>query len=854
MILDGNHKMLLSLCLQQTLIHPVRKFIKANESIARLKLCVKFLRDCERAGVFPNSIMSMKAPQMKSSDTINVNFDSCLKFTNFLRRKTLKFYIKCAREQLSEWYNRLFESRRELTQHRHLPLDVTTIGKRAFVCSTKFHNRRLNEKLNHLIRKQNPRNNMSNNKPDIPNKEHLVTDLTNTLSFEEKQLLSKGPKFALAPKIDKKLIDNTMTNFDHTAYQYRWSLNHSTTTNSFMSFPSSRELVAPPPNEEITAKLVRAKIQIAQVLTKASQNSIKFSNLTPEERKCLNTLKKKTNLILMPSDKGGEFCAMTTEMYASAVTKHLENRTTYRVMHNISAETVESRINECWKRICRERKVNNRAKTSFTTNGSELPKFRVLLKTHKEDPIASVRPIVGDKNGPSAKISWLLLRLTDYLVKEAAAHLEDSYELMRKISTLDDFSTWQGGYPFSLDVCQLYTSIPAPSAIEILHQKLCDQRFGYFGLKPEDVRELFYIVTGNTFFSYNQKVYKQVKGLPMGNRISGLLATLYMDRIEKSVLSSNTDVLLYARYVDDIFMITFSEQEAKQIFEKFNNADNNIKFEMELPKDSLNYEKCLCLLDFEVRISRLDGKKTFNFYKKSARKDIFVHYNSAIPNKQKKNIIENECRRIVSRCSYEEDAKSHLSNFKNTLINMAYPNSYIKDKNIEYYKHSKIPKSQRSKLFFRIPFITEKINKEIKKILSSEGLPFCLAQKTKTMTQELQKKDFLKSKCNKKNCRLHNEMCMKKKCVYNISCEKCKEFYIGSTERRFHHRHEEHHKDADSAVHEHQAKCHGKFSCKILDFAENKTLLRLKEGSWQRKLKPSLNKKDEIGLLNSFII
>ena len=70
MILDGNHKMLLSLCLQQTLIHPVRKFIKANESIARLKLCVKFLRDCERAGVFPNSIMSMKAPQMKSSDTI----------------------------------------------------------------------------------------------------------------------------------------------------------------------------------------------------------------------------------------------------------------------------------------------------------------------------------------------------------------------------------------------------------------------------------------------------------------------------------------------------------------------------------------------------------------------------------------------------------------------------------------------------------------------------------------------------------------------------------------------------------------------------------------------------------------
>ena len=100
-----------------------------------------------------------------------------------------------------------------------------------------------------------------------------------------------------------------------------------------------------------------------------------------------------------------------------------------------------------------------------------------------------------------------------------------------------------------------------------------------------------------------------MSGLPMGSRISGLLANIYVDHIEHSLISS-LPIAMYKRYVDDIFIITDNEETADSIFNKFNECNEYVKFEIEKPSNN-----SLSLLDFCVTIA--EGRARISFYQKN---------------------------------------------------------------------------------------------------------------------------------------------------------------------------------------------------------------------------------------------
>lgn len=106
----------------------------------------------------------------------------------------------------------------------------------------------------------------------------------------------------------------------------------------------------------------------------------------------------------------------------------------------------------------------------------------------------------------------------------------------------------------------------------------------------------------------------------MGNSISGILATVFMSAIEERTLSA-LNIGLCNRYVDDIFCLTTSEEEAKAILHPMNIQNENIKFEIELPQDGT-----LSLLDFSVAYQ--SNIPSLKFYKKPAKKPIFMHFQS----------------------------------------------------------------------------------------------------------------------------------------------------------------------------------------------------------------------------------
>ena len=89
----------------------------------------------------------------------------------------------------------------------------------------------------------------------------------------------------------------------------------------------------------------------------------------------------------------------------------------------------------------------------------------------------------------------------------------------------------------------------------------------------------------------------------------------------------------YKRYVDEIHLQTTNEETADHFHKIINNVHPNLKFEIEKPQTTPNGQS-LSLLDFKVTISQ-DGNSSFEFYKKPAKKPLFVHYQSAMPTKSK---------------------------------------------------------------------------------------------------------------------------------------------------------------------------------------------------------------------------
>ena len=131
----------------------------------------------------------------------------------------------------------------------------------------------------------------------------------------------------------------------------------------------------------------------------------------------------------------------------------------------------------------------------------------------------------------------------------------------------------------------------------------------------------------------------------------------------------------YKRYVDDIYLQTSNEETADHFHHIINNVHPNLKFEIEKPKTTPS-GLSLSLLDFKVTISK-EGDSSFEFYKKPAKKPLFVHHQSAIPTKSKLNFIRNDRKRIEDRCSSNTSGKQHLNTFDDILRLNGYPESSI---------------------------------------------------------------------------------------------------------------------------------------------------------------------------------
>jgi len=86
------------------------------------------------------------------------------------------------------------------------------------------------------------------------------------------------------------------------------------------------------------------------------------------------------------------------------------------------------------------------------------------------------------------------------------------------------------------------------------------------------------------YFQYNNLYFKPQKGIIMGSPLSGTLAELYLQKIEKDHVKlwlDSKEISYYKRYINDIIIIYNTDRiNEERILQAINNIDKNLTFKL----------------------------------------------------------------------------------------------------------------------------------------------------------------------------------------------------------------------------------------------------------------------------------
>ena len=478
---------------------------------------------------------------------------------------------------------------------------------------------------------------------------------------------------------------------------------------------------------------------------------------------------------IMKSDKGNTVVVMNTEDYKSKMYQLLEDENTYEMINrNFNVSTWQHNFNSSLKEIIHhvDKKVYD---YSVSPKLPVIPYFYGLPKIHKVG--VPMRPIVASLRAPARNLSlWLTKTLSPFIGLVSQSHLKHSLDF------LDTFKEVNSNFNniVSFDVVSLFTNVPLDKVLDFIRAKGEEEIYN-FPIPVGKICELVKLCVSDTFFCFDDNIYKQTFGVAMGSSLSPVLANIYMEFFETSLLPNinivGVKLILWKRYVDDTFALleTNDEESLDRFLESLNSQEDSIKFTLEKSQND-----CIPFLDVYV-VKTNNGFET-KVFRKSTHTNSYIHYFSGHSNDIKRGVIVGLFLRAFRLCS-PQYLDNELDSIKNSFLDLAYPQWFIdlalsKARNIYFSSNDNCSNWNKDGL----KVITLPYNQRLKEITSM------LDDKVHKFVFQY-KNTIKKCICNNQFGRRNNEI---EKGVYVINCNDCNLAYVGETGRQFKTRLEEH--------------------------------------------------------------
>ena len=240
--------------------------------------------------------------------------------------------------------------------------------------------------------------------------------------------------------------------------------------------------------------------------------------------------------------------------------------------------------------------------------GVSSPKFYGLPKIHKKN--IPLRLIVSSTGSVTYGVAKELAEIIKPLVGTSKHHVNNTKESADEIRKT---KLEEGECITSYDVTAVSTSVPVPSALEIIKNRLeQDTDLPNRSIMTADnIIELLGFCLNNTYFLFQDVFYEQTKGAAMGSPLSPIVANIFMEAFENRTISTALHPpRIWKRYVDDTFVIQHHSHK-EEFLRHINTVDPSIQFTVEESKD----DGSILFMDTIVT-PETDGTFTIGLYRK----------------------------------------------------------------------------------------------------------------------------------------------------------------------------------------------------------------------------------------------
>jgi len=543
------------------------------------------------------------------------------------------------------------------------------------------------------------------------------------------------------------------------------------------------------------------------------------------------------NIIFTRADKGNITVAMDEIFYFNKVEELLSDVSTYTVVKRNPIKSIENNLNNVLKKWLQNDYISKQQYFKLRSSDSILPKAYGLPKVHKKN--TPFRIIVSSMNTALYSLASFLQDIISDSLKKTNSHIANSFELYNSLSGK---IVQDSDILISLDVTSLFTNVPLDLAMDSI-----SERWSYIQRNTKISKNEFLIaikfVLSSTYFTFNNIIYKQTYGTPMGSPLSPVIADIVMQDLETSCLNRiNCKLTFYFRYVDDIVMAAPSEK-TDLIFKTFNEYHDRIKFTIEYEES-----RSISFLDLLLTIS--DNVIQIDWFHKKSFSGRFLSFHSSHPLCHKIGMIYG----LVDRAFLLSHPSFHKKNIRyviELLIENSYPLNFIFEKinnrlktliynkksnainNNEKNMNSLDDNNKKIIVFPYIKKISELIAATIDKSQYITGY---------RILNNLGK--FIKAHKDTNKILTNNNV------VYKIQCNDCNASYVGQTKRQLKTRIKEHRNNIKlpskpSVITEHTIEYSHSFdwdNAKILDTESN---------YFKRSVSEMLHIKEQINGINA---
>jgi len=377
-------------------------------------------------------------------------------------------------------------------------------------------------------------------------------------------------------------------------------------------------------------------------------------------------------LLLKVTDKNLGPALITKQWYKDEVSKHLQDRVTYRpvLVHEGWLEDLTSQVSE----TINDLRLPKRYVKYLSTAKNELPRFHVIPKIHKT-PWAS-RPIIPSHSWITTQASEVVDLILRPLLKDMPWVVNSTTEVVRHMQELRKTGYLKDVWIVTGDITSFYTNIPPAECTNVCYKLYRRHAPRDAEINPKQLAHLMKVVLRNNYFCFGSDVYKQVVGLAMGTACAPLIANLYAGQkeqelgIDRAIFEDpRGGIRLYNRYIDDILLVYQGTRvELDSYLSRLRIGDLEIKWNVSQMENTF--------LDLEIRAGKVDSYSTdivWKLHRKKLNRHLYIPYSSCHPFPVKRAFVKGELVRILLNSSKEQFFVETAQEFYSYLRLRGYP-------------------------------------------------------------------------------------------------------------------------------------------------------------------------------------